>query len=107
MLDATHCGGLEEGDRLIEIDGIDLRSLSHAEVVQVLKDFPPGRDAYLKIQRIHRQQAYIPKLNTGKICDNSVLKSIHIRFSRLLEIHRTQLFGFALDWPEARRNSPK
>ena len=64
MLDSTHCGGLEEGDRLIAIDGIDLRGLSHSQVVQVLKDFPLGREASLIIQRTN-SQTYSFKSNTG------------------------------------------
>jgi len=63
VLDPTHCGGLEEGDRLIAIDGIDLRGLSHTQVVQILKDFPLGRDASLTIQRIHTQQSYNQKFS--------------------------------------------
>jgi atrophin-1 interacting protein 1 len=66
VLDSSHCGGLEEGDRLIAIDGIDLRGLSHTQVVQVLKDFPLGREATLTIQRVNAQVVYSHKFNTGK-----------------------------------------
>lgn len=58
VLDATHCGGLEEGDRLIAIDGVDLRGLSHTQVVQILKDFPVGREASLTIQRCPPMSPY-------------------------------------------------
>jgi len=67
VLDPTHCGGLEEGDRLIEIDGINLQNLSHAQVVQVLKDFPLRRGARLIIQRTHGQRNHIPKMSTGEL----------------------------------------
>ena len=67
MLDPTHCGGLEEGDRLVAIDGIDLRDLSHTQVVQVLKDFPLGKEAALTIQRIHSQPLYNQNMSPGKI----------------------------------------
>ncbi|CAG7721513.1 unnamed protein product [Allacma fusca] len=63
VLDPSHCGGLEEGDRLIAIDGIDLRGLSHTQVVQVLKDFPLGKEASLTIQRIQSQVIYSQKLD--------------------------------------------
>jgi hypothetical protein len=63
VLDPTHCGGLEEGDRLIAIDGIDLRGLSHTQVVQILKDFPLGRDASLTIQRVHSHSFFNKKFS--------------------------------------------
>lgn len=65
VLDPTHCGGLEEGDRLIAIDGIDLRGLSHTQVVQILKDFPLSRDASLTIQRVHSQSFFNKKFSPG------------------------------------------
>ncbi|XP_035704897.1 membrane-associated guanylate kinase, WW and PDZ domain-containing protein 3 isoform X2 [Folsomia candida] len=64
VLDSTHCGGLDEGDRLIAIDGIDLRGLSHTQVVQILKDFPLGRDASLTVQRVH-SQVFSKKFSPG------------------------------------------
>jgi len=62
-LDPSHCGGLEEGDRLIAIDGIDLRGLSHTQVVHVLKEFPLGREASLTVQRVHSHS--YSKFNSG------------------------------------------
>lgn len=58
VLDQGHCGELEEGDRLIALDGLDLRGLSHTQVVQILKDFPVGREASLTIQRTPPNSPY-------------------------------------------------
>lgn len=65
VLDPTRCGGLEEGDRLIAIDGIDLRGLSHTQVVQVLKDFPLEREASLIVQRTNMRSSYSFQANSG------------------------------------------
>ena len=74
VLDSTHCGGLEEGDRLIAIDGMDLRGLSHTQVVQVLKEFPLGRQASLTIQRVHgTQPTYNQKLAGGNLFFHLIL----------------------------------
>jgi hypothetical protein len=78
VLDPTHCGGLEEGDRLIAIDGIDLRGLSHTQVVQILKDFPLGRDASLTIQRIHTPPSFNQKFSpipSNNYTDSGILSN--------------------------------
>lgn len=42
---------MQEGDILVEMNSINMRSMSHAEVVQVLKDCPWGREATITVQR--------------------------------------------------------
>ena len=38
ILDRPRCKNLQEGDILVEINGINMRTMSHAEVVQVHDD---------------------------------------------------------------------
>lgn len=51
ILDRPRCKNLQEGDILVDINGINMRVMSHADVVQVLKDCPWGRDASITVQR--------------------------------------------------------
>ena len=73
ILDRPRCKNLQEGDILVEINGINMRTMSHAEVVQVhdddkwlfdrprscdfdrfnqvLKDCPWSREATITVQR--------------------------------------------------------
>lgn len=51
ILDRPRCKNLQEGDILVDINGINMRVLSHAEVVQVLKDCAWGREASITVQR--------------------------------------------------------
>ncbi|KAK2704383.1 membrane-associated guanylate kinase, WW and PDZ domain-containing protein 1-like isoform X2 [Artemia franciscana] len=51
ILDRPRCKNLQEGDILVDINGIDMRPLSHSEVVQLLKDCPKGQDATITVQR--------------------------------------------------------
>lgn len=51
ILDRARCKNLQEGDILIEIDAINVRNMSHGEVVQVLKECTRGAEANITIQR--------------------------------------------------------
>lgn len=51
ILDRQRCKNLQEGDILIEIDNINVRNMSHSEVVQVLKDCARGQESNITIQR--------------------------------------------------------
>lgn len=51
ILDRQRCKNLMEGDILLEINDINLRSMSHDDVVQVLKNCPYNADATICVQR--------------------------------------------------------
>ncbi|XP_068758542.1 membrane-associated guanylate kinase, WW and PDZ domain-containing protein 3-like isoform X1 [Montipora capricornis] len=51
ILDAPRCQGLLEGDILMEINGRMIRSCTHNEAVNILKECPKGREAFFVIQR--------------------------------------------------------
>ncbi|CAL8105229.1 unnamed protein product [Orchesella dallaii] len=107
VLDATHCGGLEEGDRLIAIDGVDLRGLSHTEVVQILKDFPVGRDACLTIQRTPQQSPYNKFSSSGVPHNYSDNRLIPHRPSGISPRSKTPTAELARGRPRLRDNLPE
>lgn len=51
ILDRKCCKNLQEGDILLTINNIDIKNLTHNDVVQVLKDCPIGQETILRIQR--------------------------------------------------------
>lgn len=51
ILDRPRCKNLNEGDILVEINQLSVRTMSHGEVVQVLKDCARGQEAAITIQR--------------------------------------------------------
>ncbi|XP_049307444.1 uncharacterized protein LOC105223869 [Bactrocera dorsalis] len=51
ILDYNCCTQLQEGDVLLEINGIDVHQQSHLEVVQILKDCSKIEPTHVKIQR--------------------------------------------------------
>jgi C-terminal processing protease CtpA/Prc len=53
ILDRPRCKTLQEGDILVEINGVSVRGMSHSEVVQVLKECSRGQEANITIQRGH------------------------------------------------------
>merc|ERR1719376_351720 len=66
ILDRPRCKTLQEGDILVEINGVSVRTMSHREVVQVLKDCPRGHEAGIVIQRGHSLAANSPSKNKYK-----------------------------------------
>nr|KAG5711461.1 hypothetical protein BaRGS_025888 [Batillaria attramentaria] len=51
ILDKPRCKTLLEGDLLQNINGVDVRHMTHAQIVQVLKDCPIGVDTQIVVQR--------------------------------------------------------
>ncbi|XP_077290018.1 membrane associated guanylate kinase, WW and PDZ domain containing protein magi isoform X2 [Arctopsyche grandis] len=51
VLDRVRCGGLREGDLLVSINQTSVTNMSHAHVVQVLKDCPQKKEATIKVVR--------------------------------------------------------
>ena len=51
ILDRPRCKNLQEGDLLQEISGVQVKEMSHSQIVQVLKDCPKGVDTRIVIQR--------------------------------------------------------
>ena len=51
ILDAPRCQGLLEGDILVEINGRMIRSCTHNEAVNILKECPKGQEAFIRVQR--------------------------------------------------------
>jgi len=51
ILDRPRCKSLQEGDVLVRINSVDVRGMSHGEVVQVLKDCPRDQEAEICVRR--------------------------------------------------------
>lgn len=51
ILDRQCCKNLQEGDILLSINNINIKSLTHNEVVQVLKECPKNQETILRVQR--------------------------------------------------------
>ncbi|XP_032405172.1 LOW QUALITY PROTEIN: membrane-associated guanylate kinase, WW and PDZ domain-containing protein 3 [Xiphophorus hellerii] len=51
ILDAQWCRGLQKGDVIKEINRQNVQSLSHAQVVDILKDFPVGSEVSVLVLR--------------------------------------------------------
>ncbi|XP_059469731.1 membrane-associated guanylate kinase, WW and PDZ domain-containing protein 1-like isoform X5 [Neocloeon triangulifer] len=51
ILDRQRCKNLLEGDILVDINNINVRNMSHIEVVQVLKDCARNHEASVTVQR--------------------------------------------------------
>ena len=51
ILDRERCCNLNENDILLEINGIDLKNLSHTQVVDVLKECQVGQETIIRLKR--------------------------------------------------------
>ena len=51
ILDKPRCKTLLENDLLHEINNINVRNMTHAQIVQVLKDCPVGTETAIIVQR--------------------------------------------------------
>lgn len=51
ILDRNCCKNLQEGDILLSINNIDIKNLTHNDVVQVLKECPKNTETLLRVQR--------------------------------------------------------
>ncbi|KRZ56119.1 Membrane-associated guanylate kinase, WW and PDZ domain-containing protein 2 [Trichinella nativa] len=52
ILDRPRCQGLAEGDILCEVNGNNVRTMNHTEIVDVLRDCPVGRLTTIVVQRL-------------------------------------------------------
>lgn len=59
ILDRPRCKILQEGDVIIEINGVVVKDLKHSEVVQVLKNCPLGTEAVMTVQRGGKQNVTV------------------------------------------------
>lgn len=51
ILDRQCCKNLQEGDILLSINNINIKNLTHNEVVQVLKECPKNQETIIRVQR--------------------------------------------------------
>ncbi|XP_059806311.1 membrane-associated guanylate kinase, WW and PDZ domain-containing protein 3a isoform X3 [Hypanus sabinus] len=51
ILDSQWCKGLQKGDVIKEVNHQSMQQLSHAQVVEILKDWPVGSEISLLVQR--------------------------------------------------------
>jgi hypothetical protein len=51
ILDKPRCKDLQESDILQEINGINVKDMSHGQIVQVLKESPKGVETKIVVQR--------------------------------------------------------
>lgn len=51
ILDRQCCKNLQEGDILLSINNINIKNLTHNDVVQVLKECPKNQETILRVQR--------------------------------------------------------
>ncbi|OUC39868.1 PDZ/DHR/GLGF domain protein, partial [Trichinella nativa] len=56
ILDRPRCQGLAEGDILCEVNGNNVRTMNHTEIVDVLRDCPVGRLTTIVVQRLLGEQ---------------------------------------------------
>lgn len=54
------CANLKQGDILISLNGQDITKLTHKELVERLKNFPPGQDIILNVKRKKRFRSKTP-----------------------------------------------
>lgn len=54
------CSNLKQGDILISLNGQDITKLTHKELVERLKNFPPGQDVVLCVKRKKRFRSKTP-----------------------------------------------
>ena len=62
VVHAARCPGLMEGDVLCEINGINVRAMSHTDIVDVLRDCPVEKPCTMVVQRYagHRAPVCVP-----------------------------------------------
>uniref|UniRef100_A0A3P9J105 Membrane-associated guanylate kinase, WW and PDZ domain-containing protein 3 n=1 Tax=Oryzias latipes TaxID=8090 RepID=A0A3P9J105_ORYLA len=64
ILDAQWCRGLQKGDVIKEIDRQNVQTLSHAQVVDILKDFPVGSEVNVLVLRGGKRQELTASMET-------------------------------------------
>lgn len=76
ILDRQRCKDLMEGDILLEINGIPLQTMSHDEVVQVLKNCPHNSEATICVQRGCANKPLNPRNKSRKLDNRLANKDI-------------------------------
>lgn len=74
ILDRERCCNLLENDILLEINGVDLRSFNHMQVVDVLKECPKGQETLIKLKRRKYQISLPTKQNLSLTALNNNLQ---------------------------------
>lgn len=74
ILNTKRCKILQENDILHEINGINVKEMSHNEIVQVLKDCPEGRETKIVVQRGGNNQIFVMN---GK-CSERIFSLLHV-----------------------------
>ena len=69
ILDAPRCQGLQEGDILVEINGRMIRSCTHNEAVNILKECPKGQEAFIRVQRGGRYHEQLKSYDKSVVLD--------------------------------------
>ena len=59
ILDQARCKTLAEGDLLVQINNVNMRTLTHQQTVGVLKDCPQGTETVVVVQRGGRYSVHI------------------------------------------------
>lgn len=86
ILDKERCCNLQENDILLEINGVDLRNLSHNQVVEVLKECVRGQETIIKLKRRKYQivlpqppanSNLLPSVSSSASSNNEVAKSFN------------------------------
>ncbi len=80
ILDKERCVNLNENDILLEINGIDLRYLTHNQVVDVLKECQKGKETIIKLKR-RKYQIILPQVPNSSTLNVNNLTKNHARFS--------------------------
>ena len=75
ILDRERCCNLQENDILLEINGVDLRYLSHIQVVDVLKECPKGKETVIKLKR-RKYQIVLPQVPTNSTLNIESLNQV-------------------------------
>lgn len=77
ILDRERCCNLSENDILLEINGVDLRGFSHAQVVDVLKECPRGQETVIKLKR-RKYQISLPKPPSSSALIDRKIRKIYL-----------------------------
>lgn len=69
VLDHNRCHSLAEGDVITEINGLNVRNMAHADVVELLKNCPTDTEAVLNIQRGGRSHSVCMRFTMLALCE--------------------------------------
>lgn len=66
------CTGLQQGDSLLSVKGLDITKMNHQEVVELLKNYPSGQDIDIAIKRRKRFRSKTPMAMHSEIGEYSM-----------------------------------